>query len=100
MMEPVIDFIIAHTSKLRSTKPTHQNWTDWTIGFSCFAYLAPALTLFWFNIPLNIRFSAVYEMILYIVVSWNSFLADYVNARVEFLSGICLIDGLPQFVVL
>eukprot|EP01084_Bolivina_argentea_P197880 338999_1 len=60
-----------------STKPTHREiWTDWMVGLSCFAYLLPSFTIW--CIASNLRVYTPYEFVFYIVVTTNSFIADYI----------------------
>ena len=69
-------FLTDSIQKMFSTKPTHKKWTNWKVGLSCFAYLAPAIVI-WL-IAMNTRYCFLYEFTLYIVVTFNSFVADYI----------------------
>lgn len=72
-----INFVVDAWHKMLSCDPTRGAlWSDWKVGLSCFAYLAPAIAIW--CIPWNVRNCIVYEMTLYIVVSTNSFVADYI----------------------
>ena len=73
-----IHFLIDAWYKMLSCRPNRYtpHWSDWRVGLSCWAYLAPAIAI-WF-IAMNIRNCITYEFALYIIVSTNSFVADYV----------------------
>eukprot|EP01083_Nonionella_stella_P095351 267682_1 len=70
------DFLCDTTKKMLSTKPTNQGWSNWVVGLSSFSYLAPAITIW--CLTMDIRDSALYEFTLYVIVSCNSFIADYI----------------------
>eukprot|EP01084_Bolivina_argentea_P247795 414540_1 len=72
-----MSFLTDTFRRMLSTKPSrYERFTDWSVGLSCFAYMLPAVTI-WF-IALNVRNCILYEFSFYIVVSTNSFIADYI----------------------
>ena len=78
LLRHCINFLFDTWYKMFSCDPIRDaNWTDWRVGLSCWAHLAPAIAI-WL-IGMNIRNCIVYEFVLYIIVPTNGFFADYVN---------------------